>query len=101
VSTSPPAPPALASSSTGSASSCFGRRRSGLRDAGPAARPVFRRTGESAGTALQPGAAVAGTRMKWFSQISRSTSSGVVSAVSSRWMRPDSATTIASNTVFA
>ena len=52
--------------------------------------------GESASTALHPGSARAGSRMKWSSQISRSTRSGEVSAASSTWMRPDSDTSIAS-----
>jgi len=93
----PPAPPREASSSRGSASSCLGRRRSGAIRAARAAWPG-RRTGESAGTALQPGAAAAGARMNWSSQICRSTASGLASTVSSRKIRPDSATTIASYT---
>jgi hypothetical protein len=95
----PPAPAGRGWKSVGSSVSCLGLRRSGVRwvaRGGPG-----RRIGESASTALQPGEAVAGRSTKWSSQISRSTRSAVVSAASSRWMRPDSATTIASYTVSA
>ncbi len=93
VSTDPPLP-GLASKSVGGASSCLGFRFSGVDVRLSCCRR--RVTGESASTALQPGSAAAGFRMKRSSQISRSTSSGVVSDASSGWMRPDSDTTIAS-----
>ena len=95
-----PPPLAETSSSVGSSVSSFGLRRSGRSlFGGPLPRrrcAPGRRTGESASTSLQPGTAAAGSRMKWFSQISRSTCSGADSTVSSRKIRPERATTIAS-----
>ena len=90
-----PPPPVDGSKTVGSASSCLGLRRSGVLLRFSRGRPSLE-IGESASTSLQPGSAMAGSRMKWSSQISRSTRSGVVSTASSRWIRPDSATIIAS-----
>jgi len=83
----------------GSSVSVFGLRRNGRSERERSGRrPGLpgRLTGESAATALQPGVAAAGSRMKRSSQISRSTCSGVASTVSSRTILPDSTTTIAS-----
>ena len=80
----------------GASVSCLGLRRSG-RAARPAGPPgaAQRRVGRDLSSTGRRGG---GPRMKWSSQIWRSTCSGVVSAASSRWIRPDSATTIASKT---
>ena len=98
--TAPPGPAGgETSSSTGSSVRVFGLRRSGLspRESGSRGRGwPGRLMGESASIALQPGAAAAGSRMKWSSQICLSTCSGDRSTVSSRKIRPDSASTIAS-----
>ena len=100
-----PAPLLAGSSSWGCSSRTLGLRRSGCNGrpcrcracrCGACRCRAADRTGESASTSLQPGAAAAGSRMNRSSQICRSTTSGVASTLSSRKIRPDSATTIAS-----
>ncbi|MFB9070175.1 hypothetical protein ACFFX0_02800 [Citricoccus parietis] len=90
VSTCPPPSPVAGSKTVGASSSTFGLRRR------PGAFCDRRTIGASSSISFQPGSAAAGFRMKWSSQISCSTRSGVVPAASSTWRRPERETMAAS-----